>query len=63
MSVRVTYKPRGLVMAKPEEKNFEADSFEITEDGRVDLYREGGYVGEVQAGIWETVIVVPGEEG
>src|SRR4028118_968534 len=58
MSVRITYKPRGIVsLGKKLERDFDADWFKITERGQIELYRDEGWVGIVEAGVWEAVIV------
>lgn len=57
MSVRITYKPRGISLGRKEERDFDADRFEITTTGQIELYREEGWVGVVEAGVWEAVIV------
>lgn len=56
MTVRVTYKARGISRAV--EKDFDADRWERTEDGELDLYRGKDLVGTIKAKSWEAVIVL-----
>lgn len=56
MKVRVTYK-RGMKLGRAETDGFDADQILRTEDGRIEMFRDGVYVGEVKAGAWDSVII------
>lgn len=56
MNVRVHYK-RGMKLGRAETDDFDADQITRTEDGRIEMYRNGEYVGEVKAGAWDSVIL------
>ena len=56
MKVRVTYK-RGMKLGRADSDEFDADQIVRTEDGRIEMLRDGEYVGEVKAGAWDSVII------
>ena len=56
MKVRVQYK-RGMKLGRAESDAFQADQIVRTEDGRIELLRDGDYVGEVKAGAWDSVVI------
>ena len=57
MKVKVQYK-KGLKLGRAETDEFDADQIVRTKDGRIEMLRDGGYVGEVKAGAWNSVIIV-----
>jgi hypothetical protein len=57
MKVRVQYK-KGMKLGKAETDEFDADAIVRTKDGRIEMMRDGEYVGEVKAGAWDSVILV-----
>ena len=56
MKVRVQYK-KGMKLGRAETDVFDADQIVRTVDGRIELMRDGDYVGEVKAGAWDSVIL------
>ena len=60
MKVRVQYK-KGMKLGRAETDVFDADQIVRTADGRIELMRDGDYVGEVKAGAWDSVILVDDE--
>ena len=56
MKVRVQYK-KGMKLGRAETDVFDADQIVRTEDGRIEMLRDGEYVGEVKAGAWDSVII------
>ena len=56
MKVRVQYK-KGMKLGRAETDVFDADQIVRTVDGRIELMRDGEYVGEVKAGAWDSVIL------
>jgi hypothetical protein len=56
MKVRVQYK-KGMKLGRAETDVFDADQIVRTVDGRIEMLRDGEYVGEVKAGAWDSVII------
>ena len=56
MKVRVQYK-RGMKLGRAESDEFDADQIVRTENGRIEMFRDGEYVGEIKAGAWDSVII------
>jgi hypothetical protein len=56
MKVRVQYK-KGMKLGRAETDVFDADQIVRTADGRIELMRDGEYVGEVKAGAWDSVVI------
>jgi hypothetical protein len=60
MKVKVQYK-KGFKLGRAETDEFDADQIVRTADGRIEMLRDGDYVGEVKAGVWDSVIIVEDE--
>ena len=56
MKVRVQYK-KGMKLGRAETDVVDADQIVRTVDGRIEMLRDGDYVGEVKAGAWDSVIL------
>ncbi len=57
MKVKVTYK-RGMKLGRAETDEFDADQIVRTKSGRIELLRDGEYVGEIKAGAFDSVIII-----
>lgn len=56
MKVKVQYK-KGMKLGRAETDVFDADQIVKTEGGTIEMLRDGEYVGEVNAGAWDSVIL------
>ena len=48
---------KGMKLGRAETDVFDADEIVRHEDGRIEMLRNGQYVGEVKAGVWDSVII------
>ena len=56
MKVKVQFQ-KGMKLGRAETDVFDADEIVRHEDGRIEMLRNGQYVGEVKAGVWDSVII------